>query len=76
MYTCSYTGDPKGNPDSASEVLEMREYKPRWGIVKVRTRGVQQEGKVVSGYGRSVMVWKRAHAPKRDLAAEVQSDAS
>ncbi len=46
---------------SESEVLEKRESasKPQWGIIKVRTRGVQQEGKVVIDYARSVMVWKK-----------------
>jgi hypothetical protein len=36
-------------------------------LVKVRTRGVQQEGKIVIDYVRTVMVWKRASAPSRDL---------
>jgi len=54
---------------SESEVLEKRESKsrPQWGLVKVRTRGVQQEGKVVIDYARTVMVWKRAFAPSHDL---------
>ena len=59
---------------SESEVLEKRESrsKPQWGIVKVRTRGIQQEGKVVIDYVRSVLVWKKAHAPTRDLFPEVR----
>jgi acyl dehydratase len=63
---------------SESEILEARESKsrPQWGVVKVRTRGLQQEGKVVIEYVRSVMVWKRAHAPKRDLFPARQGDAS
>jgi itaconyl-CoA hydratase len=54
---------------SQSEVVDKRESKskPEWGIVKVRTRGVKQDGTVVIDYTRSVMVWKRAHAPSRDL---------
>jgi acyl dehydratase len=62
---------------SESEVLEKRESRsrPHLGIVKVRTRGIQQEGKIVIEYVRVVMVWKRAHAPKRDLFTETQSDA-
>ena len=50
---------------SESEVLEKRESKsrPQMGIVKVRTRGIKQDGKVVMDYSRSIMVWKRAHAP-------------
>ena len=54
---------------SESEVLEARESKsrPQQGIVKVLSRGIQQEGKVVLELTRSVMVWKRDHAPVRDL---------
>jgi itaconyl-CoA hydratase len=60
---------------SESEVLEKRESKskPQWGIVKVRTRGLQQEGKIVIEYVRSVMVWKKAFAPKKDLFPEVKA---
>jgi len=58
---------------SESEVVETRPSKsrPEWGLVKVRTRGIQQEGKVVIDYTRTVMVWKRAFAPKRDLFPEI-----
>ena len=61
---------------SESEVLEKRESssKPQWGIIKVRTRGVQQEGKVVIDYARSVMVWKKAFAPKTDLFPEIKDN--
>ena len=50
---------------SVSEVLDKRESasQPTRGIVKFRTRGVKQDGTVVIDYTRSVMVWKRAHAP-------------
>src|SRR5881628_1028087 len=60
---------------SESEVLEKRESKskPQLGIIKVRTRGIQQEGKIVIDYARSVMVWKRAHAPKQQLFPEIRS---
>jgi acyl dehydratase len=56
--------------------LEKRESKskPQWGIIKVRTRGIQQEGKVVIDYARSVMVWKKAHAPKSDLFPEIKEE--
>ena len=52
-----------------TEVLEVRESKsrPHQGVVKVRTRGINQDGKVVIDYARSVMVWKKAHAPQADL---------
>jgi itaconyl-CoA hydratase len=59
---------------SESEVLEKRESKskPQWGIVKVRTRGIQQDGKVVIDYVRTVMVWKKAYAPQKDLFPEIR----
>lgn len=49
------------------EVLEVRESKSRsgQGIVKVKTRGIKQDGTVVIVYSRSVMVWKRDHAPNK-----------
>jgi itaconyl-CoA hydratase len=54
---------------SESEVMNVRESKsrPQQGVVKVRTRGVNQEGVVVIEYERSVMVWKKADAPLRAL---------
>ena len=59
---------------SESHVLEKRESRsnPKRGVVKVRTRGIQQEGKVVIDYVRSVLVWKKAYAPTRDLFPEVR----
>jgi itaconyl-CoA hydratase len=59
---------------SESHVLEKRESRsnPKRGVVKVRTRGIQQEGKVVIDYVRSVLVWKKAHAPTRDLFPKVR----
>jgi acyl dehydratase len=57
---------------SEQRVIEARESKsrPQQGIVKVRTLGVKQDGTVVIDYVRSVMVWKRAHAPNRALFPE------
>ncbi len=54
---------------SESQVAEARESKsrPDMGIVKVHTRGYNQHGQVVIECTRSVMVWKRAHAPRREL---------
>jgi itaconyl-CoA hydratase len=59
---------------SESQVLEKRESRSntKRGVVKVRTRGIQQEGKVVIDYVRSVLVWKKAHAPTRDIFPEVR----
>lgn len=52
-----------------TEVVEVRESKsrPTQGIVKVLTRGINQNGVVVIEYERSVMVWKRAAAPLDNL---------
>lgn len=54
---------------SESEVLAVREAssRPKMGIVTVLTRGFNQHGQAVIEYRRSVMVWKRAHAPSRDI---------
>lgn len=61
---------------SESEVVEARESrsKPDRGIVKVRTRGIKQDGKVVIDYTRSIMVWKRGHAPAVDTFPDAQRD--
>ena len=52
---------------SESEVLEKRESasNPKRGIVRFRSRGIKQDGTIVMEYTRSVMVWKRAHAPQQ-----------
>src|SRR5262249_25012667 len=59
---------------SESEVLEKRESKskPQWGIIKVRTRGVQQAGKVVIDYAPSVMLYKIANTTKQHYFTEVR----
>lgn len=51
-----------------SEVLEKRESKsrPDQGIVTFKTVGRNQDGKVVSSYKRTVLVWKRGHGPIDD----------
>lgn len=57
---------------SESQVVSVRESqsRPQQGVVKVRTRGLKQDGTVVIDYTRSVMVWKRAHAPSRSTFPE------
>lgn len=57
---------------SDSEVVEKREShsRPKMGIIKVRTRGINQDGKVIMDYTRSVIVWKRAHAPRTQIFPE------
>ena len=61
---------------SESEVIETRPSKsrPGQGIVKVETRGYNQDGVLVIRYRRSVMVWTRADAPSRRLFPEVGPD--
>jgi itaconyl-CoA hydratase len=62
---------------SESEVVETRESRsrPTQGIVKVETRGYNQHGDLVITYRRSVMVWKREHAPTLDLFPEPKTGA-
>jgi acyl dehydratase len=52
---------------SRSEVLEKRESKsrPNVGIVRVKTRGLNQHGAVVIEFKRTFMVYKRGHLPSR-----------
>ena len=61
---------------SESEVMDVRESRsrPQQGIVKVRTRGLNQDGKVVIEYTRSVMVWKRVHAPQLNIFPETSAE--
>ena len=51
---------------SRSEVLERRESRsrPDVGIVKVRTIGFNQDGTVVISFERTIMVYKKGHAPQ------------
>lgn len=60
---------------SESEVISVRESKsrPTQGVVKVRTRGVNQHGDIVIEYERSVMVWKKEHAPQITLFPKVKN---
>jgi len=48
-----------------SEVLERRESRsrPAMGIVRFRTVGTKHDGTVVIEFERTIMVWKREHAP-------------
>src|SRR4249919_2878739 len=52
---------------SRSEVLDARESKsrPNVGIVKVKTTGFTETGKIVIEFLRTFMVYKRGHVPKR-----------
>ncbi len=51
---------------SQSEVLEKRESRsrPNVGVVTVKTTGFNQDGATVITFKRTIMVYKRDHAPK------------
>ena len=57
-----------------SEVLEKRESNshPEAGIVKVRSRGVNQDGQVVIDFRRSILVYRRACAPSKGNFPEIK----
>ncbi len=54
---------------SRSEVLEKRESKsrPNVGIVRFKTVGYTQERTIVIEFKRTVMIYKRGHAPQPEL---------
>ncbi|MBX6328550.1 MAG: MaoC family dehydratase [Pseudolabrys sp.] len=58
------------------EIVDKRESrtKPKWGLVKVKTLGLKQDGSVVIEFVRTVMVWKRAFAPLRNAVSEAKID--
>ena len=60
---------------SESEVLSVRQSKsrPDQGVIKVRTRGINQNGVVVIEYERSVMVWKKGRSPLQALFPEIKN---
>jgi itaconyl-CoA hydratase len=51
---------------SQSEVLEKRgsRSRPNMGIVTVETTGYNQDGRTVITFKRTIMVYRRGHAPK------------
>lgn len=59
-----------------TEVLSKRESKsyPEAGIVQVRSRGINQDGKVVIDFRRSVMVYKKDSYPGQDLFPEIEGE--
>ncbi|MFZ0211697.1 MAG: MaoC family dehydratase [Candidatus Acidiferrales bacterium] len=52
-----------------TEVLSKRESKsrPNMGIVEVKTTGFKQDGTVVMHFKRTILVYKRGHAPEPPL---------
>lgn len=68
-----FPGDTLYCEQTVSQVRESKS-RPEQGIVTVATRGINQNGVVVIEYQRSVMVWKRAHAPLKSIfPSEAQS---
>lgn len=59
-----------------TEVLAVRESRSfqEAGIVTVRTRGVNQDGRVVIDLTRSVMVYRRTHAPSGSAFPEIREE--
>jgi itaconyl-CoA hydratase len=49
-----------------SEVLDTRPSgsRPNVGIVRIKTRGFNQDGTVVIEFGRTIMVYRRGHVPE------------
>lgn len=58
-----------------SEVLETRESasRPNAGIVRISTRGMNQDGVTVIEFKRTIMVYKRGFSPKKDLHPSARS---
>lgn len=58
-----------------SEVLETRESRsrPQRGIVRVRTRGLNQDGVVVVDFVRTILVYRRGHEPASGPPAALTS---
>jgi len=57
-----------------TEVLNKRESKsrPHAGIVEVKSRGINQDGVVVISFKRTILIYKREHAPHTDLFPSIQ----
>lgn len=52
-----------------TEVLSKRESKsrPSMGLVEIKTVGFKQDGTIVMEFKRTILVYKRGHAPQRPL---------
>jgi itaconyl-CoA hydratase len=59
---------------SQSEVLDKRESRsrPNVGIVRIKTTGYKQDGTIVMTFERTMMVYKRGHAPSRPMPKPVE----
>ena len=52
-----------------TEVLSVRESKsrPNMGLVHIKTIGFKQDGTPVMEFKRTILVYKRAHLPKKPI---------
>ena len=59
-----------------SEVIEKRisKSRPNAGIVKFKTRGINQDGKVVIRFYRTILVYKEGQTPFDEIFPEVEED--
>jgi itaconyl-CoA hydratase len=59
-----------------SQVISKRESdsRPYAGIIEVKTRGINQNGKVLLTFRRSIMVYKRDYAPQKGIFPSVAED--
>ena len=57
-----------------TEVLEKRESKsrPEMGIVKLKTTAYKQDGTTILEMKRTIMVWKREHAPRKKRGVNIR----
>ena len=55
-------------------VLEVRESRshPEAGIIKVCSRGINQDGNIVIEFRRSILIYKRYAAPRKGAFPEIQ----
>ena len=56
-------------------MLEIRDSnsRPNVGIVTVRTRGYNQDGVIVITFKRTLLVYRRSHAPARNRPRPVDA---
>jgi itaconyl-CoA hydratase len=61
-----------------TEILNRRESKSRanMGIVEIKTIGFKQDGTVVIEFVRTILVYKRGHAPERPIPVPVSKGQS
>jgi len=58
-----------------TEILSARESKsrPHMGLVEIKTTGFKQDGTIVIAFRRTILVYKRGHAPERPIPSPEKS---